>query len=88
MPEINRTRTPAHAAPDLLVTVLDDGRLEVRTATIENGVPVSYHRYILEPEASVETEPSGVQLAAAAAWTTPVVNRFRTAETARRNAEL
>ena len=60
-----------------LISVLEAGQLQVRTATVvaEDGVELSrsFHRHVLEPGDDTSGEVQRVQDVAAATWTAQVV---------------
>jgi hypothetical protein len=60
-----------------LISILEGGQLQVRTATIykDGGTEVSrtFHRHVLEPGDSLDGEDDRVAAVAAATWTTDVV---------------
>jgi hypothetical protein len=62
------------------ITVLEDGQLQVRTATriLEDGVEIgkTYHRKVLEPGEDVAKEDDRVLAISQAVWTEKVIDAY------------
>jgi len=73
------------------IEVLEDGQIQVRTATVvaEDGTELSrsFHRHVLEPGDDTTGQDDRVAAVAAAAWTADVVSAWD-AFVAAREAEL
>ena len=70
-----------------LISVLEGGQLQVRTATVykDSGVEVSrtFHRHVLEPGDSLDDQDARVVAVANAAWTAEVVAEWDAIRAAR-----
>ena len=70
-----------------LISVLEGGQLQVRTATVyeDSGVEVSrtFHRHVLEPGDSLDGEDPRVVAVANATWTAEVVAEWDAIRAAR-----
>ena len=74
------------------IEVLEDGQIQVRTATVvaEDGVELSrsFHRGVLEPGADTSGHDQRVIDIAAVAWTPDVVSAFAATKAARQADQI
>lgn len=74
------------------IEVLEDGQLQVRTATVVaedgNELSRSFHRGVLEPGDDTTGQDQRVIDVAAATWTPQVIADYETAKAARVEAQI
>ncbi len=79
---MERTRTHILSEPDLLVTELENGHLEVRKTLIIDGRPV-YHRHVISPGDGDANEEARVKALVRAVHTPQVITTYKAAEAER-----
>lgn len=73
---MKRTRIYIITDPDLQVTQLEDGHLEVRETLVDEDGDEYYHRYVVHPGMSTENKDSRVNTLAKKVHTSEVVAAF------------
>ena len=77
---VKRTRIPIITDPDLQVTQLDDGQLEVRETLVDEDGDKYYHRYVVHPGMDTTEKDARVDTLAKKVHTPKVVSDFWEAE--------
>ena len=81
---MKRTRTPVITDPDLQVTQLENGHLEVRETRIDDDGDTYYYRYVAHPGMYTGDKDARVDALAKRVHTPGVVAAFCEAERVRR----